>query len=62
MQKALTQMNVQLQYVVTDVTGMTALRIIRDIVAGVRDPGALAKHRDPGCKASKENDLPSAGW
>jgi len=54
MQKALTQMNLQLQHVVTDVTGVTGLKIIRDIVAGVRDPQALAKHRDPRCKAWEE--------
>ena len=39
MQKALTQMNIQLQHVVSDITGVTGLHIIRDIIAGVRDPG-----------------------
>lgn len=53
-QKALTQMNVQLHHVVTDITGTTGMRIIRDIVAGVRDPHELAQHRDPHCKASFE--------
>ena len=54
MQKALTQMNLQLHHVVTDITGATGLRIIRAIVAGERDPAALAALRDYRCKASKE--------
>ena len=52
MQKALMQMNVQLHHVVTDITGATGMRIIRDIVVGARDPQQLAQHRDPRCKAS----------
>jgi transposase len=54
MQKALTQMNLQLHHVVTDVTGTTGMRIIRAIVAGERDPEVLASHRDPRCRASIE--------
>ncbi len=54
MQKALTQMNLQLHHVVTDITGATGLRIIRAIVAGERDPAALAALRDYRCKASEE--------
>ena len=42
MQKALTQMNLQLHHVVADVTGVTGMRIIRAIVAGERDPDVLA--------------------
>ena len=52
MQKALVQMNVQLPLVVSDITGATGLRILRDIVAGRRDPHALAEHRDPRCRAT----------
>lgn len=52
MQKAMMQMNVQLHHVVSDITGVTGLRIIRDIVAGVHDPARLAEHRDVRCKAS----------
>src|ERR1044071_2483364 len=52
-QKALTQMNLVLHNVVSDVVGVTGMAILRDIVAGVRDPEALAAHRDPRCKASK---------
>ena len=52
MQKALVQMNVQLPLVVSDITGVTGLRILRDIVAGQRDPRHLAQHRDRRCRAS----------
>jgi transposase len=52
MQKALVQMNIQLGEVLTDVMGMTGQAIIRDIVAGQRDPAALAKHRHRRIKAS----------
>lgn len=53
MQKALVQMNVQLPLVVSDITGVTGLRILRDIVAGQRDPQQLAQHRDYRCHASE---------
>jgi transposase len=53
MQKTLTLMNVQLHVVLTDITGETGMRIIRDIVAGKCDPVALAEHRDPRCRATK---------
>lgn len=52
MQKALMQMNLQLHHVVTDVTGVTGMAIIRAIVAGERDPQVLASHRDRRCHAS----------
>ena len=54
MQKALMQMNVQLHHVVSDITGMTGMRIMRAIVGGVYDPDVLAQHRDVRCKASRE--------
>jgi transposase len=54
MQKALTQMNLQLHHVVSDVTGATGLRIIRAIVAGERDLDKLAGYRDPRCHAPLE--------
>lgn len=53
-QKALVQMNVQLQNVVTDVTGVTGMKIIRDILCGERDPKVLAAHRDYRCKSTIE--------
>jgi transposase len=54
MQKALVQMNLQLHLVISDITGVTGLRILRDIVAGVTDPALLARHRDFRCSASEE--------
>jgi transposase len=53
MQKALMQMNVQLHHVVTDITGVTGMHILRAIVAGNHDPAALAEFRDRRCKASQ---------
>ena len=53
MQKALIQMNLQLPVVISDITGVTGRRILRDIVAGHRDPEQLAQHRDHRCRASK---------
>lgn len=53
MQKALVQMNVQLPLVVSDITGVTGLRILRDIVAGQRNPQQLAQHRDYRCHATE---------
>ena len=46
MQKSLTEMNLQLQHVVTDITGATGMRIIRAIIGGERNPAALALLRD----------------
>jgi transposase len=54
MQKALMQMNVQLHHVVTDITGVTGLRIIRAIVAGAHAPEKLAEYRDARCAASEQ--------
>lgn len=54
MQKALTQMNLQLHHVLSDVTGVTGMAIVRDILKGVRDPHVLAAHRHGGCKASEQ--------
>jgi transposase len=53
MQKALTQMNLKLHHVLSDITGVTGMTIVRDILAGVRDPNKLAAHRHGGCKASE---------
>jgi transposase len=53
MQKALLQMNLQLSTVISDITGVTGLRIVRDIIAGQTDPRALAQHRDARCQASE---------
>jgi transposase len=54
MQKALTYMNLQLQHVVSDINGLTGMRIIRAILAGERDPKALATMRDVRCHSKIE--------
>jgi transposase len=54
MQKALMQMNVQVHHVVTDITGVTGMRIIRAIVSGIQAPEMLAEFRDARCAASPE--------
>lgn len=54
MQKALSQMNLQLTTVVSDVTGDTGMKIMRAIVAGKRDAKELASYRDKRCKHSVE--------
>ena len=54
MQKALDQMNLQLHHVISDITGQTGLAIIDAILAGGRDPLALAKLRNDRIKASEE--------
>lgn len=53
-QKALTQMNLHLHNVVSDITGVTGMKILRAILAGERDPAVLAEHRDYRCRASPE--------
>jgi hypothetical protein len=53
MQKALTQMNLRLTNVLSDITGVTGLKIIRAIVAGERDGHKLAQFRDERCKKSE---------
>ena len=54
MQKALELMNVKLTEVLADVSGQTGMAIIDDILAGQRDPSALAKHRHTRCKHDEE--------
>ena len=54
MHKALTQMNVQIHHVISDITGLTGLGIVDAIIGGQRDPVELAKLRDPHIKASQE--------
>lgn len=54
MQKALMEMNLQLHHVVTDITGITGMKIIRAIAAGERDLDVLASYRDVRCHASTD--------
>jgi transposase len=53
-QKALTQMNIQVANVLSDVSGVTGQAIIKAILTGERDPHKLAAFRDPRVKASEE--------
>jgi transposase len=55
MQKALTEMNVQLHRVISDITGTTGMRILRAIVAGERNPKVLAAMKDRRIKASTDD-------
>ena len=48
MQKVLTQMNVQLANVISDLSGLTGQTIVRAILAGERDPQKLAELSHPG--------------
>lgn len=54
MQKTLTQMNVQLANVISDLSGVTGQAIVKAILAGERDPRVLAGYRDPRVNASEE--------
>jgi transposase len=54
MQKALTQMNLQLHNVISDLTGKTGSAIVEAIIDGVRDVEKLAALRDPRIKADAQ--------
>jgi len=54
MQKALLQMNIQLSQVLSDMTGITGMKIIRAIVDGEREPYKLAELRNYRCKKDEE--------
>ena len=59
MQKALTQMNLQLANVIGDITGLTGMQILIGIPAGERDPHKLAQFRDRPIRASRETIVQS---
>jgi hypothetical protein len=54
MQKALQQMNLRLDNVVSDITGVTGMKIIKAILGGERDTQKLALMRDIRCHATEE--------
>ena len=54
MQKALTQMNIMLHKVISDITGVTGLKIIDQILAGERCPEKLATLCDARIKRNKD--------
>jgi len=53
-QKALDLMNVKLHRVISDIVGVTGLRIIRSILDGHHEPARLAALRDRSCRASEQ--------
>lgn len=55
MQKAMTEMNIRLDRVLTDITGKTGMSIIRSILAGETSPEELVRHRHNRCKHSPED-------
>jgi transposase len=55
MQKVLTEMNVQLSNVLSDLSGVSGMKIIRAILGGERDPWALAALADRGVKATQDD-------
>jgi len=50
-----TQRNIQLPEVLSDVTGVTGMAILRAIVAGERRGAVLARLRRPGCRRTEED-------
>src|SRR6516162_5045121 len=59
MQKVLTEMNVQLSNVLSDISGVSGMKIIQAILDGARDPGELAALVEPGVKATPEDIVKS---
>ena len=54
MQKVLTEMNVQLANVISDLSGTTGMAIVQAILDGQRDPQRLAALADPHVKATRK--------
>ena len=54
MQKSLEQMNLQLHKVLSDLTGVTGMKILRAILAGERNPVVLAQMKHPLVKSSED--------
>ena len=54
MQKALQQMNLLLHNVVSDITGVTGMKIIKAMLKGERDPQKLARNRHGCCHNSEQ--------
>lgn len=52
-QKSMDQMNIRLHHAVSDIDGVTGMRILGAIVDGERDPRALARLRDGRCRKSE---------
>lgn len=59
MQKVLTEMNLQLANVISDLSGRTGMAILQAILDGERDPRKLAALRDPRIQASEKEIMQS---
>jgi transposase len=59
MHKALEQMNIELHKAITDITGVTGMRIIEAILHGERDPIKLAQLRHPNTRSNQETIVKS---
>lgn len=53
LQKVLQQMNLKLTNVISDITGVTGMRILNAIIEGKTDPKYLSSFRDPHCRKSQ---------
>lgn len=60
MQKALDRMNLKIHQVISDLTGMSGLKMIEAIIGGQRDPGALVALCDPQVQKHKAARLRAA--
>jgi transposase len=59
MHKALTQMNLQIHHVLSDITGLSGMAIVEAIVDGERDAARLAALCKQGVKSSRETVIKS---
>jgi hypothetical protein len=62
MQKALMEMNVQLHHVVSDITGVTGMKIIRAIVAGERDLEGVSRVSRRALQGFNRDNQSRAQW
>jgi hypothetical protein len=53
-QMALELLNIKVQHVISDISGLTGSNIIKAILNGERDPKVLASYRDKRCRNSEE--------
>ncbi len=59
MHKALTQMNLQIHHVLSDITGQSGMAIVEAIVAGQRDPAQLAALCQKGVRSNQQTVIKS---
>jgi transposase len=59
MHKAMTQMNLQIHHVLSDITGLSGMAIVEAIVAGQRDPAQLAALCHAGVRSDRQTVIRS---